>query len=262
MLQGIGNLPRFTKVLDKAKAFTIFVYGHTRTLDCMRHFSSGKEIIRPGVTRFASAYLTLESLLDKKDQLRKMVVDGRWDSLREVKSKNGKAATATIMSMPFWKDVKLCLNVFEPLVKVLRLVDGDVKPSMGFVYGEIVKAKKEIKEVYGNVASRYKDVIDVVEKKMKDRLDSPLHLAAYLLNPYYSYADTNIFDDGTITEGFISCVETFYHGDDSKQDQAVNVELRKFQNREGSFAKKLARTCQNFEYNAGMYYDYVAVHSM
>ncbi|KAM0894150.1 hypothetical protein ACQ4PT_024652 [Festuca glaucescens] len=254
MLQGIGNLPRFTKVLDKAKAFTIFVYGHTRTLDCMRHFSSGKEIIRPGVTRFASAYLTLESLLDKKDQLRKMVVDGRWDSLREVKSKNGKAATTTIMSMPFWKDVKLCLNVFEPLVKVLRLVDGDVKPSMGFVYGEIVKAKKEIKEVYGNVASRYKDVIDVVEKKMKDRLDSPLHLAAYLLNPYYSYADTNIFDDGTITEGFISCVETFYHGDDSKQDQAVNVELRKFQNREGSFAKKLARTCQNFEYNAASWW--------
>ena len=88
------------------------------------------------------------------------------------------------------------------------------------------------------MASRYKDVIDVVEKKMKDRLDSPLHLAAYLLNPYYSYVDSNIFDDGTITEGFINCVETFYHGDDSKQDQAVNVELRKFHNREGSFAKK------------------------
>ena len=168
MLQGIGDLPRFSKVLEKAKAFTIFVYGHTRTLDCMRHFSSGKEIIRPRVTRFASGYLTLESLLEKKDQLRKMVVDGRWDKLREVKSKKGKVATATRMSMAFWKDLKLCLNVFEPLVKVLRLVDGDVKPSMGFVYGEIVKAKKEIKEVYGNVESRYKDVINIVEKKMKD----------------------------------------------------------------------------------------------
>uniref|UniRef100_A0A8R7PEK6 DUF659 domain-containing protein n=1 Tax=Triticum urartu TaxID=4572 RepID=A0A8R7PEK6_TRIUA len=249
MLQGIGDLPRFSKVLEKAKAFTIFVYGHTRTLDCMRHFSSGKEIIRPGVTRFASAYVTVESLLDKKDQLRKMVVDSRWDKLREVKSKKGKAAIATMMSMAFWKDLKLCLNVFEPLVKVLRLVDGDVNPSMGFVYGEIVKAKKEIKEVYGNVELHYKDVINIVEKKMKDRLDSPLHLAAYLLNPYYSYADTNIFDDGTINEGFISCVETFYYGDDDKQDQAVNFELKKFQNREGSFAKKLARSCQNFDYN-------------
>ena len=49
------------------------------------------------------------------------------------------------------KDVKLCLSVFEPLVKVLHLVDGDVKPSMGFLYGELLKAKREIKESYGNV---------------------------------------------------------------------------------------------------------------
>lgn len=156
-----------------------------------------------------------------------------------------------MMNMTFWKDVKVCLNVFEPLVKVLRLVDGDVKPSMGFVSGEIIKAMREIKESYGNVESRYKDVMAAVEKKMKGRLDSPLHLSAYLLNPYYSYADTSIFDDGTRTEGFINCVETFYHDDKEKQDQAVNVELRKFQNKEGSFAKKLARTCQNFDYNPG-----------
>jgi hypothetical protein len=76
---------------------------------------------------------------------------------------------------------------------------------------------------------------------MKGRLDSPLHLTAYLLNPYYSYGDPSIFDDATITEGFISCVETFYHHNEDKQDQAVNTELKKLQNREGPFNKKLAR---------------------
>ncbi|XP_066320723.1 uncharacterized protein [Miscanthus floridulus] len=140
MLQGIGNMPRFKKVIDQAKALTIFVYGHTRTLECLRHFTEGREIIRPGVTRFASAFLTLNSILEK-DQLRKMVVHNRWDTLKDVKSKKGKDATATILSPTFWKDVKLCLSVFEPLVKVLRLVDGDVKPSMGFIYGELLKAK-------------------------------------------------------------------------------------------------------------------------
>jgi len=39
MLQGIGNMPRFKKVVDQAKAFTIFVYGHTRTLECLRYFT-------------------------------------------------------------------------------------------------------------------------------------------------------------------------------------------------------------------------------
>jgi hypothetical protein len=97
----------------------------------MRHFTEGREIIRSGVTRFASAFLTLTSILEK-DQLRKMVVDSKWDTLRDVKSKKEKDVTATMMNPTFWKDVKMCLSVFEPLIKVLRLVDGDVKPSMGF----------------------------------------------------------------------------------------------------------------------------------
>jgi hypothetical protein len=251
MLQGIGNLPKYKSVIEQAKAFTIFVYGHTRTLECMRHFTNGKEIIRPGITRFASAFLTLSSILEKKDQLKQMVVHSRWDQLKEVKSKKGKNATATILNPHFWRDVKSCLNVFEPLFKVLRLVDGDVKPSMGFLYGELLKAKREIKDACGNVESRYKDIIAIVDKKMQGRLDSPLHLAAYLLNPYYSYTNPSIFDDATITVGFINCVETFYYHDESMQDQAVNVELKKFQSREGHFSKELAKTCENFDYNPG-----------
>jgi hypothetical protein len=66
MLQGIDSLPRLKKVLDQEKVFTIFVYGHTRTLDYMKHFTEGREIIWSGVTRFASAFLTLTSILEKE----------------------------------------------------------------------------------------------------------------------------------------------------------------------------------------------------
>jgi len=221
MLQGIGNLPRFKKVIDQAKSFTIFVYGHTRTLECLRYFTEGKEVVRPGVTRFASNFLTLSSIQEKKDQLRKMVVHSRWDSLKDVKSKKGKEATATILSPSFWKDVKLTLTVFEPLVKVLRLVDGDVRPSMGFLYGELLKAKRQIKEAFGNVEARFKDVIAIIDKKMNGRLDSSLHLTAYLLNPHYSYSGPSIFDQPKISEGFIACVEKFYYHDEDMQHQDV-----------------------------------------
>jgi hypothetical protein len=180
-----------------------------------------------------------------------MVVHSKWDSLKDVKSKKGKEATATILSPNFWKDVKLTLAVFEPLVKVLRLVDAEVKPSMGFVYGELLKAKRQIKEAFANKESQFKHVMAIVEKKMGGRLDSPLHLTAYLLNPHYSYADPSIFDDPKMNEGFIACVEQFYYHDEDMQEQAANFELKKFQNREGPFSKKLARTFQNFDYNPG-----------
>jgi hypothetical protein len=54
-----------------------------------------------------------------------------------------------------------------------------------------------------------------------------------------------------MTEAFISCVETFYYHDEDMQEQAANVELQKFQNRDGPFSKKLARTFENFDYNPG-----------
>jgi len=109
---------------------------------------------------------------------------------------------------------------------------------------------------------RYNEVIAIIDKKMKGRLDSPLHLTAYLLNPYYSYGNPSIFDDATITEGFISYVETFYHHDEDKQDQAVNTELDKFRNREGPFNKKLAKTCGKFDYNPGRGNSYYMVVSL
>ncbi|CAN1801136.1 hypothetical protein LINPERHAP1_LOCUS22834 [Linum perenne] len=126
--------------------------------------------------------------MEKKDSLRRMVVDAKWDGLKDVHTKKGKDATTTILNLTYWKAVNLCLKVFEPLVKVLILVDGDVKPYMGFVYGEIVKAKREIKEAFGNVEIRYREVMAIVDKKMRGRLDGSLQLTAYMLNPYYSYA--------------------------------------------------------------------------
>jgi len=76
--------------------------------------------------------------------------------------------------------VKLTLAVFEPLVKVLHLVDGDARPSMGFVYGELLKAKKQIKDAFGTIKARFMDVIAIVDKKMNGRLDSPLHLTKWI----------------------------------------------------------------------------------
>jgi hypothetical protein len=251
MLQGIGSLPRFKKIIDQAKAFTIFVYGHHRTLACMRSFTLKRDIIRPGVTRFATAFLTLQSLMEKKDDLRKMVVDSKWYDLPDTKSKKGKEATATVLSIAFWKGVALCLKVFEPLVKLLHLVDGDVKPAMGFLYGELVKAKKEIKDAFGNVEKNYKEVITIVDKKMKNRLDSPLHVAAYMLNPYYSYNNSNIFSNSAMVEKFMLCVETFFYGDEEKAYRVVNEDLDKFQMKQGSFSKKMARSCERFEFSPG-----------
>lgn len=49
----------------------------------------------------------------------------------------------------------------------------------------------------------------------------------------------------------MQCVETFYDGNDEKEYRAVNEDLDKFQKRQGSFSKKMARSCERFEFQPG-----------
>ncbi|XP_010445543.1 PREDICTED: uncharacterized protein LOC104728221 [Camelina sativa] len=156
MLESISKLTKFKGTIQMAKDFTIFIYAHHKTLALMRTFTNRTEIVRPGVTRFASSFLTLQSLLDKRYQL------------------------AAMFS-----------SVFGPLVKLLRLVDGDKKPTMGFLHGELIEGKKKISDGLKHVEKNVKPILSIIEEKINGRLDNPLHLTSYLLNPYYLYKDSS-----------------------------------------------------------------------
>jgi hypothetical protein len=262
MLEGMGKMKKFKGCIDQAKSLTIFIYSHHRTLALMRKYTKKRDIVRPGVTRFASNFLTLQSLYEKKEQLRAMSQCDEWDKFLGLshikKNSKGVLATSTMTRPTFWNGVALCLRVFEPLIKVLRMVDSDVKPSMAFLYGEIVKAKEQIKVGFRNIEkignlTHYNNVIEIIDNKMKDRLDSPLHLAAYLLNPYYSYNDDSIFTNEQVMDGFITAVETFYHGDYDKQSKVLNEELHKFKDKQGHFGKPVAKAgCKDFDFSPCM----------
>ncbi|XP_070678439.1 uncharacterized protein [Malus domestica] len=240
MLQGIGNLPRFKGVIEKAKAFTIFIYAHHKTLALMRKYTKKRDIVRPGVTRFATSFLTLQSLVDKKKDLRIMVASDEWEQCKHSKSTKGKAAYATMVSAQFWNGVSLCLRVFEPLFKVLRLVDRDKKPSMGFLYGELQKARNEIKDALQNNETHYRPIIQIIDEKAHDRLDGPLHLAAYFLNPYYFFKDPSIQHDSLVMDAMFTCVEKFFPNNFEVQNRVINIEMPKYMKKDGGFGRHLA----------------------
>jgi hypothetical protein len=72
MVEAIGKLKQFGPTITKAKEMTIFLYAHHATLVLMRLHTKKRDIVRPGVTRFASAFLTLQSLAAKRKQLKEM----------------------------------------------------------------------------------------------------------------------------------------------------------------------------------------------
>lgn len=76
MLKRIGELPQHKNTLLKAKKVSNFIYNHGIVLAIMRQYTE-RELIRPAATRFATAYLSLQSMLQSKE-LETMFVSKEW----------------------------------------------------------------------------------------------------------------------------------------------------------------------------------------
>ncbi|MQL95296.1 hypothetical protein Taro_027964, partial [Colocasia esculenta] len=77
------------------------------------------------------------------------------------------------------------VQIIEPLYEVLRVVDGDRRPSIGLVYAKLEAARKKIREVSPRHAHL---VLDVVDDRWDRHMSRDLHMAAYYLHPAYHYA--------------------------------------------------------------------------
>jgi len=58
--------------IAKGRKITSYIYSRTILISMLRHFTNGRDLIRPAATRFATAYLTLGCLNDHKIQLMTM----------------------------------------------------------------------------------------------------------------------------------------------------------------------------------------------
>ncbi|XP_020266247.1 uncharacterized protein LOC109841712 [Asparagus officinalis] len=210
MLESIGKLSLFKGAIEKARTLTIFIYSRHKTLSIMRRICDKRDIVRPGVTRFATTFLTLRSLLEKKGKLRFILSDEAWVRCKLAKTTKGAKVEAIAMSDSWWTAVAKILKVYAPIFRLLRVVDSDYKPSMGFVVGMLEDMKKEIIQVFKNKEKDFKPVIDIIDGKSKDRLFSPLHMASYYLNPYYFYRDDVVKNYKRAKDGFLDVVELFY----------------------------------------------------
>jgi len=134
MLSDIGKLPIHQDTISKAKTITNFIYRHCLVLNLMRKFTRGRELVRPAITRFATCFLTLKSIHEQKKELKNMFSSDEWERCSHYRSSVGRKVSDIIDDKNFWKSIKYCLKCVTPLVKVLRLVDSDEKPSMRYIY--------------------------------------------------------------------------------------------------------------------------------
>ncbi|XP_052304289.1 uncharacterized protein LOC18107321 [Populus trichocarpa] len=173
ILQDIGKLQSVCCVIKHASGITKYIYNHCYPLYLMKKFTGGKEILRPAPTRFATNFIALQSILAHKDELRAMVTSREWVSSAYAKDSKGKKFVESVLDSLFWEECAIIVRMSEPLIRVLRMVDGDDRPSMGYLYDAIHHAKEEMMRRFQKRKARVKpfiDIINVLEKYAHENL--------------------------------------------------------------------------------------------
>eukprot|EP00262_Sarcandra_glabra_P001415 TRINITY_DN1151_c0_g1_i1.p1 TRINITY_DN1151_c0_g1~~TRINITY_DN1151_c0_g1_i1.p1 ORF type:complete len:405 (-),score=41.67 TRINITY_DN1151_c0_g1_i1:1916-3130(-) len=181
ILEDLGKQKEADSVIGKARAVTSFIYNSDKLVNLLRSYPDQGELLRPAITRFATQFVALESLRKYKENLKMLVSSPEWAAYEKFIPKSRRAACTkvsnTIYSSLFWKDIDDWLNVALPLVQVLKMVDGDDKPTMGYVYESMDKAKLAIQKSCGR---NYKSYWKIIDKRWDDQFHHYLHAAGNL----------------------------------------------------------------------------------
>ncbi|XP_034676511.1 uncharacterized protein LOC117907178 [Vitis riparia] len=183
MLEDVGKLNVHANTLLQARQVVKFIYGHTWVLSLMRTFTKNHELIRPAITRFATAFLTLQSLYKQKQALIAMFFSEKWCSSTWAKKVEGVKTRSVVLFDPnFWPHVAFCIKTIIPLVSVLREIDSKERLVMGYIYKLTDSAKEKIAFNCGGMEKKYGSVWRKIDARWTPQLHRPLHVAGYYLN--------------------------------------------------------------------------------
>ena len=72
MLEDIGSFKSVKETLDDAKKITSFIYNSLKVVNLMKLCTKDRDLLRPGITRFATEFISIESLIRYEQDLKSM----------------------------------------------------------------------------------------------------------------------------------------------------------------------------------------------
>ncbi|XP_075085470.1 uncharacterized protein LOC107761894 [Nicotiana tabacum] len=229
----------YASVFTKAVRVYSYISQRPLLLNLMRKFTNERNLVRPAKTRFATAFLTLHSFYLQKKKLRKLVLSNEWKDNRYAKEVAGKETVKVFISPSFWNDVVRALKVGGPLIKVLRMVDGERKPPMGYLYEAMDRVKETIAASFEGDVRKYEKVFEIIDIRWENQLHRPLHAAGHLLNPGLFYKNNR--DETLASEvwiGYHACLEKLVPN--SATIDQIGEEFGRYSQAEGLFGLQAA----------------------
>ncbi|XP_020415442.1 uncharacterized protein LOC18782281 [Prunus persica] len=123
IFEDIGKQESVANVINKARKLTNYIYNHGWLLAQMRIFCQA-DLVRPSSTQFATNYITINNILNKKAELRQLFTSEEWYNSRFSESEEGKRIESQSLIIDFgipWKEcnpsMSLCIASCELLTQ-------------------------------------------------------------------------------------------------------------------------------------------------
>jgi hypothetical protein len=197
LLEDIGKLPFFAESVLEARAVVKFINNHKYTLDLLRRKAPKQlNLLLPGETRFATAFIMIDRILVMKDVLIGIVSTDEYKQWLKGKKYRGegKKIAEIVLNPMWWKKITVLADISGPIVNLLRVADGDI-PSGGKIYHEMFQLGERLDSILAKPeAKRIMSIGELQEVKgfwysRWENLHSILHSAAFALDVEYHYID-------------------------------------------------------------------------
>uniref|UniRef100_A0A3Q7FG57 BED-type domain-containing protein n=1 Tax=Solanum lycopersicum TaxID=4081 RepID=A0A3Q7FG57_SOLLC len=128
----------------QAQSLSKFIYNNSPLLDLMKKFTGGQEIIKTGITKSVSNFLSLQCLLKHRSRLKVIFNSPELAANSAYTNKSQSVNCITILDdNDFWRTAEECVAVSEPFLKVMREVSGG-KPAVGTIYELLTRKVQDI----------------------------------------------------------------------------------------------------------------------
>ncbi|KAJ6432624.1 hypothetical protein OIU84_019793 [Salix udensis] len=140
----------------------------------------------PGLSRFATNFVTLKRMVDLKHNLQTMVTSQEWVDCPYSKKPRGLEMLDLVSDQSFWSSCALITHLTNPLLQVLRLVGSKKRPAMGYIYAGMYRAKEAIKK---ELVKREEYIVywNIIDHWWEQNWNFPLHAADKIIKEVNSY---------------------------------------------------------------------------
>ncbi|KAK2443315.1 hypothetical protein QL285_014429 [Trifolium repens] len=167
-----------------------------------------------------------------------MVTSKEWTTTHYSKDVKAKQFVEQVLYSQFWSTCADIVKITEPLVHVLRLVDSEDKPAMGYLYRAMYKAREEIEKRFKRNKVKVEPYLKILDNRWDAQLRKNLLAAGYWLNPSCRFS-SKYENHETTTSDMLDVIEKYAY--DSRDLRIkLTAEMRAFRSCEGSFGRKTA----------------------